>query len=191
MSLDDIKKSILAEAKTEAKKIEAEGDAKIAELKKSWQTKTEEKKQEIIASAQRKTNQKIQQTQFKLQSQTQSEILQQKQRIIDKVYKTALQKLADFEGEKYVSLMEKLIADLPASQGELSSTKEKESLLKKALKNTGQKYEIAKDTITGTGGFIFQSDRIEINDTFSALIHNSKEQTILRVTNLLFSDLRK
>jgi vacuolar-type H+-ATPase subunit E/Vma4 len=188
MSLDDIKKSILTDASAQAEKIEAEGKIKISEIKKIWQLKLDEKKQEIIDSAQRKANQKVQQTQFKLQSQAQSEVLEQKQRIIDKVYKTALQKLAAFDGEKYIGLASKLIESLPEGEGELFSTKEKDELLKKALKRSGKKLKISPEPISGTGGFIFQSEQIEINNTFLELINNSKEQTILEVTRLLFSD---
>ncbi len=187
MALDDIKKAILAEAEKEAEKIRAESENKIAAVKKEWQEKVEQKKQEIIASAQRKANQKVQQTQFKLQAQAQTEILNQKQGIIDKVYKSALKKLTELDDDQYVELMIKLIDSLPETAGELISVKEKEGLLKKALKKNGKKYDLAQEVIGGQGGFIFKSKEIEIDNTFASLINNTKDQTILPVSNLLFN----
>lgn len=186
MALEDIKKTIIFEAEAEAKKIEAEGEIKAAEINNDWKKKIDEKKLEIIASAKRKAGQKIQQTQFKLQSKGQAEILGRKQEIIERAYKNALKKMADFKDDEYVKLMEKLINNLPEIEGDLFSVKEKENLLKKALKNSGKKYGIGKKSVSGVGGFVFNSSQMEINNTFSALINNSKEQTILEVAGLLF-----
>lgn len=187
MALDDIKKAILAEAETEVKKIETEGEKKVAEINGVWSKKIEAKKQEIIASGQRKANQKVQQTQFKLQSQAQAEILNQKQKNINKVYKLALQKLGELDDDKYIELLAELIIKLPEGEGELISVIEKESLLKKALKQSGKKYSIFSETISGNGGFIFKSKDVEIDNTFATLINNSKEQTSLSVSNKLFN----
>jgi len=197
MALDDIKKAILAEAEKEAGVIEAEGKARIKNIQAEWAEKIEIKKQEIIASAQRKADQKIQQTQFKFSAQAQTEILSQKQKNIDKVYKTALQKLGELDDGGYVELMARLIGLLPKTDGEIFSVKDKEELLKKALRQSGRKYDLAKETVNGTGlpagalakagGFIFKSKEVEINDTFAALVNNAKEQTILLVSNKLFN----
>lgn len=187
MALDDIKKAILAEAKKETKKIETEGEAKVKAVQTEWAKKIEVKKQEITASAQRKANQKVQQTQFKLQAQAQTEILTQKQNVIDQVYKLALKKLGEFDDDKYIELMEKLINQLPAGKGELTSARDKGNLLKKALRKSGRKYDLAEEEINGSGGFIFRSKEVEIDNTFATLIKNAKEQTILAVSNLLFN----
>jgi len=40
MALEDIKKSILANAEAEAEKIEADGQAKVIEIKNNWQNRT-------------------------------------------------------------------------------------------------------------------------------------------------------
>lgn len=187
MALDDIKKAILAEAEREVKKIETEGETKVKAVQAEWAKKIEAKKQEIITSVQRKADQKIQQTQFKLQAQAQTEILTQKQKIIDQVYKLALRKLAEINDEQYIALMAKLISQLPAGEGELTSVKDKGDLLKKALKKSDKKYDLTEKEINGSGGFIFHSKEVEIDNTFATLINNAREQTILAVSNLLFN----
>jgi len=186
MALDDIKKAILEQAKKESENIISQAEKKAADVKIDWDKKLEEKKQEIIASAKRKANQKIQQTQFKLQAQAQTELLNQKQQIINRAYKAALQKLSSLEDDKYVDLMAKLITDLPSGEGSLISVKDKEALLKKALKKSGKKFDILTETTSGNGGFIFRSKKLEINNTFAALINNAKQDSILEVTDILF-----
>lgn len=188
MALDDIKKAILTEAQNTADQHKRNAQQKIEAIQKEWGKKIDERKQEIIATTRRKANQKIQQTQFKIQAQAQSQILDQKQQMISKVYKLALDKLAELDDAKYVELMEKLISDLPQGDGSLISVKGKEDLLKKALKKTGRKYEILSETINGKGGFIFKSKQIEANQTFNALVNNAKEQTFLAVTDKLFGN---
>jgi len=187
MALDDIKKAILAEAEKEAKKIEQEGEQKIGLVNNDWLKKIEARKKDLIASSQRKANQKVQQTQFKLQAQAQTEILDQKQKDIDKVYKITLDKLAEIDDDQYVELMEKLIKQLPAGEGSLISVNDKDSLLKKALRQSSQKYDVLTETTSGNGGFIFRSKEVEIDNTFATLVRNAKEQTILEVSSLLFN----
>ena len=187
MAFDDIKKAILAEAKKEAENIEAEGRKKAAELKLIWDKKLEAKKVEIMNSVKQKANQKIQQSQFKLQAQSQTEIIGQKQKLIDKVYKQALAKLTELSDDKYVDLVTDLITGLPAGDGKLISVKDKENLLKKALKKSGRKFELDSENIAGQGGFIFHSKEVDIDYTFSTLINSAREETILAITNKLFN----
>ena len=188
MALDDIKKAILTEAQKAADDHKAEGQKKVESIQKELNQKIDDKKSEIIASAQRKANQKVQQAQFKIQSQTQSKVLDQKQQVINKVYKLALEKLAEIDDAKYVELIEKLITKLPEGDGQLISVEGKQDLLKKALENSGKEYELSTDTVGGKGGFIFKSKKIEVDQTFKALINNAKEQTFLAVTNKIFGN---
>lgn len=187
MAFDDIKKAILAEAKSEAENIEAEGRKKAAELKSVWDKRLEAKKIEIMNSVRQKANQKVQQSQFKLQAQSQTEIISQKQKLIDKVYKRALTKLTELSDDKYVDLLADLITKLPAGEGSLTSVKDKEGLLKKAIKKSGLKFELASETIAGQGGFVFHSKEVDIDYTFSTLINSAREETILAVTEKLFN----
>ncbi|MEA3398544.1 MAG: V-type ATP synthase subunit E family protein [Patescibacteria group bacterium] len=186
MALDDIKKTILDQARKEADEIIRQGEKKADEIKAEWDKKVENRKEEIVASAQRKTNQKIQQTQFKIQAQSQTEILNYKQKIIDQVYQIALKELANLGDKDYIELMEKLIKQLPSGGGEILSVGNKEKLVKKALDKSGKKYDFSEKIAKGKGGFIFRSKKLEIDNTFATLVDHAKSQTILEVTGLLF-----
>ena len=188
MALDDIKAAILAEATKSAQAITADGQAKTAALKADWDRKLETKKQELLTAAKQKTIQKIQQSRLKLQAQAQTELITQKQKLIDKVYKQALTKLSELTDDQYVDLMVKLINRLPELEGKLLSVKDKESLLKKALKKSGHKFELADETVHGQGGFYFTSKTIDINYTFSSLINSTREETLLEIAAKLFNE---
>lgn len=187
MSLEDIKNSIGQNTQNQIKEIEAEGQKKIDEINHLWSQKLESKKLEIIKMAQRKADQKVQKTEFGLQAQIQSEILNKKQDLINQAYKVALKKLADLDDAQYITLMEKLINRLPDDHGEIISVKDKESLLKKALKNSHKKITLSENTCKGQGGFLYQSKNIDMDFTFDRLIDDAKKQTILDITNILFN----
>lgn len=188
MALENIRSAILIEAQKIADEQKKEGDKKIEIIKKEWQEKIEEKKREIILSAKRKINQKIQQAQFNIQSETQSLILKEKQKIIDRVFESSLKKISNFEESKIESLLIKLISQIPYNEGRLIPVSGWENKLKKALLKTNKKYEISNKTIKGLGGFIFESKNIEIDQTFEALIKNSKERISLDVIKTVFGN---
>lgn len=187
MALKDIKKSIEEEALAQIKEIEAEGQKKVDAVNELWSRKIEERKNEVLASAQKKAEQKLQQTDFKLQAQSQTAILNQKQKILDQVYKQALTKLNQLDEGSYVNLLSKLISELPDIEGELISAEGKDAELKKALKKSGRKITVSKDTVKASGGFVFKSDKMEIDQTFPALTRNAKEISIIEVANKLFN----
>lgn len=186
MPLADINKAIVKQAQKEIMAIKAEGEKRLEEIKAKWAKKITDRQAEIVDEAKRKANQKIQQMQFKLQSQFQLEVLKAKNDIINQAYEKAQKKLIGLSEKDYEELMLKLINQINLSEGELISVVGKEKSLKKALEKSGKKFKISDKTIEGDGGFIFQSNKLEINNTFSNLIANSKEQTILEVTKILF-----
>lgn len=188
MAFSDIKKAILEDAKKVAEEHKEEGRKEADRVARQWRDKAEEKKREIIAAAKRKAEQKVLQEQFKVQNETQSRVLEKKQEAVDRVYEAALDKLASLDDSQYVDLMEGLMRGLPEEDGELVSAKGKEELLKKALDKSGKGYRLSQEKTDSRGGFIFRSERMEIDQSFEALIEASKKETLLSVTDKLFGN---
>ncbi len=186
MPLADINKAIMAEAEEQIRAIKAEGEKKLEALKAEWTEKIAKRKTEIIAGAQRKANQKIQQMQFKLQAQFQAETLKAKNEIINKAYEQAKKTLGELSEKEYEDFMVKLIKKINVTEGELISVQGKEKILRKALQKSEKKFTISEKTTKDIGGFIFQSNKLEIDNTFSRLISDLREQTVLEVTKILF-----
>lgn len=188
MALDNIKKSILDDAQAQITTLDSETKQRIDEINAVWSKKINSRKSEIIASAQKKTDQKVMQMEFKLQAQSQAKVLEAKQQLIDTVYKTAYKQLSDLNDNDYVKLLSNLIKELPGDAGILISVENKESQLKKALKESGKKFDVSKETVRGSGGFVFKSDDIEINQTFQTLINQAKDSTLTEIARILFSN---
>jgi V/A-type H+-transporting ATPase subunit E len=188
MAITDITNAIIKEAEKQASDIVAQAHVKTQKIEKDWEEKIVAKKQELIAGAQNKARQKVMQTEFKLHSSIQTELLNQKRKLLDKVYNSVAKKLSGLSDDQYVSLMEKLIDELPGKDGELFSTRDKEDLLKKALKKSGKSFEINKETVPGTGGFIFRSKEVEIDNTVNSLVEDMRQKTELEVSKKLFNN---
>lgn len=188
MALDDIKKAILAEAQKIADQRIEEVQKKIETIEAGWDKKTKERKEKAVESADRKIKQKIEQIKFEIQTESQAEILGQKKEIIDQVYSSVLGKLSSLSDDQYIELMEKLIQDLPNTSGCLLTIESKRSLLKKALANSDKKHQLGKEAINGQGGFIFQTDEIEIDFSFEAILRSIKEKTLLNTASIIFSE---
>jgi len=186
MAIEDIKQAIAEQAQKEIVEIETAGQQKIDEIKSGWNKKIEARKEEIIGITKLKAEQKIQQTSFKIKSKNQAEILDKKHQLINQVYKKVEDKLNELSPTDYIELMKKIINRLPETDGKLISAKGKQGLLKKALGKSDREYKLATETVNKSGGFIFHSGDIDIDNTFPILINDSREQTILEVCDILF-----
>lgn len=186
MALEDIKKTIAEEAQHEVDRVMADAQKQVDEINADFARKLDVRKQQIVDTATKRAGQKVQQTSFKLQAQSQQQVLEQKQRVLDQVFKAALTQLSELSDTEYVKLMEQLVAALP-SDGELISAKNKEALLKKALKASNHKLTVAKETANANGGFIFKSDDIEVDQTFGTLINQAKDQALVDISAKLFN----
>ena len=186
MGLQEIQQSIQTQTNTQVAEIQKSSQARLNEVKKSWQERASARREQLLARAQNKANQKIQQARFMLQAKGSAEILRRKAALIDSAYTKAGQQLAQLDDQRYVALMLKLIQELPSTPGSLLSVGNKEALLKKALRESGAKHEIADKTVKGSGGFWYRSAEIEINNTFEALIDQVRESTQLVLAQTLF-----
>lgn len=191
MAFNDIKKTILNEAKINATKVIDDSKIQANQIESNWQDKISTRKKEIINIANNRIQQKICQAQFKTQIDMQDNILNKKNEIINQVFNSILEKLSTLSDNQYTALMQKYIEQLSDTQGVLMTNKNKKSLLEQAVKKSGKNISISNQTINSSGGFIFQSDKIDINYTFESLIDELKHQHALTVAQMLFNEKNK
>jgi vacuolar-type H+-ATPase subunit E/Vma4 len=162
MSLDNIIQSLEKDTAKEIKKIKDEFSGKESELKAEHKLRVERTREEILVKAKREAQKNAEMKLFARKSKLRQELLRSKREIIDQVYAKALEKLENKpEGEKK-KLVEKLSKELPS----------------------GGKTVPAKDS----GGFIWQSDKMTIDNSWPELISQLKEQTEAEVASKLFSN---
>lgn len=187
MALDDIKKAIEQETQNRIAEINSQWEQRLAIAKAEWEEKIAAKRDSILSAAKHRTNQKIQQSEFKLNSSRQAEVLKTKQKIMTDVFNQAEQNLAKLEDAQYIDLMVKLIDKLPDIKGELISVKDKQELLKKAAKKSKRDFKVVEKTINGRGGFVFHSNDLDIDQTFTSLINQVKDSAAVEISKIIFA----
>ncbi|MBU1148482.1 hypothetical protein KKI23_00145 [Patescibacteria group bacterium] len=187
MALDDIIQSILAEAKQEADKVKQQGISDLKALKKDYQEKAGQEEKRLLESAQKEADRNVAQAQFLAISRKKAGLLTKKQEILDQVYKQALAKLSELPEVDYKKLVASLISQLQETEGEVVSVKGKESLTKQALSQSGKPYQLATETVSGKGGFVFKTKTMQIDNRFAVLIDHVRQDTEMEVSKILFS----
>jgi V/A-type H+-transporting ATPase subunit E len=187
MALDDIIKSIVAEAEAEADEIKKGADQKIAELKKDYQKQKDERRQKIMAEAETAAEQKVEQACFLATSKMRAKTLTKKQEIIESVYQKALKELESLSDNEQQKLMGKLIKNLPdVEEAEIVAAKGSHVAVRKAVDHSGRIFKLSPENVSGSGGFVLRSKTVDIDNRFEALIKRVREETEIEVAKILF-----
>ncbi len=187
MAFSDIKKSILDEAHKQAEECRLQGLKEVERIKSSWEEKAKERKKELLEASKKKAEQEFLQAEFQVQNKIQSQVLRKKQEILDQVYNSVLDRLSQLDEGQYIELMEELIKSLPQESAYLVSASGKSKWLKKALEKSCCNHKLSSEEIKSRGGFIFQSDQLEIDCTFEALLEKTKRETLSVVAEKIFN----
>ena len=188
MALEDILKDIQKQADKEISKIEKETEQEIKKIEKESENsienarkKYQQKNKDTLANLQSKIE-------FFLRQDGKKKLLEYKQSVINECFENALKKLSKISEADYINLNARLIKSLPDEELKLCSVKDKSSLLEKALNKSKKKFEIMKSEIDGLGGFIANSDKIEINMTFQSLIDKFRTNSEDKIIKTIFKD---
>jgi len=186
MALNDILQSIKEQAQKEIDAVKKQAENERSTISKEWGEKIDAKKKLLTEDTRQRALNKLQQARFVIHSRKQAKILEAKQQLIEKVYQTALKNLKKIDDSKYESLMEKSAAKLPDVSGKifLTESDERAKIVKKVIKN--KKYTIEKETVKGSGGFVFSSKDIDIDNTFEAMVDSLRKSTQTEVSKILF-----
>lgn len=187
MSLQDIINTIKKEAEVKIKEIEKEAQKKIKEIEKESSQKITEEKSRLMVKVKKEAQNRVTQAEYQALAQTKSQVLQKKQELINKVFDRALNRLGSLSDDQYLKLISGLIEKLPiADKGMIIPAQDKEVLTKKALAKTTNKYSIGSKPLSCQGGFIFESDRFNIDNTFETLLEQLRAEIETEVSKILF-----
>ena len=188
MGLKEIIKEI--QNRTDKKIIELEDSSvfEIAEIIKNWDQKIADKKETILKENQRIVQQKIQQSRFLIKNKCKTAILQKKKDIIDEIFDKTQNELKNIDQKEYIKIVSSLLSKLPhIKDAKIVSVKGREQELKQAIIESKTDYEIAKETVTSVGGFVFKSETITVDNRFEILLDRIKEEYLLEISLILFS----
>lgn len=189
MSLTDITNKILSDAKEKAEEITQESQKELDRVLAEKNQKIVQVIQDIKVHGKEKAIKIQEQTDFRERMVEKNADLSLKQELINQVFEDAKEKLMNLDDEQFVELMVKMLnASDKVENAEVITSKEKEDLIKKALKKGGLSYKISEKKLKkGQEGFILSSDIIEIDNTIDNYINNSKKEFSVEVAKRLFS----
>lgn len=181
---EDRKESILASAEEEKNNILSKKIAKAKELEKEIIQKAEleakTKKERILSSASLKVR---------------NNKLSAKQEVIKEVFEKSIDMLATISGDDFLRFIKNSILSL-GEIGEQTLILNKEGMevvdltfiydLNQSLGDKGN-IKLSPNTRNFKGGFILESNGIEINNTYEALVSSLKDELEFEVARVLFN----
>jgi len=188
MSLNHILEAIKKEATEEAEKIKKESQEKIEILRKEFNDREKIAKAEILAKARQEAKRKTEQAKFQSENAAKALLLTAKQSQLKEIFQAAARKLAAKPAHQQIELLVKLMRRLPPEkEGKIVATKNSAGLLKKTAEKSGRSFPLAAETAEGSGGFVFVSPKMEIDNRYESLIEALKEEMETEVAKILFS----
>lgn len=187
MALEDIIKSIQADAEKKISEINGKGKARRQEIEREWEDRILERRKDILDRARMDVERKVHAAELLLKASARERILSAKQELLDAVFSNALRELSALSDAEYVSFMEKLLSQLPVLSGDIISVSGKEGLLKKALEKSGLKLNFSGDTCVGSGGFVVHTSDVRVDNTIESLIDDAKEEMKVEIGRILFT----
>lgn len=181
---EERKESILSSAEEEKNKILSKKIAKAKEIEKEIIQKAEveakSRKERILSSASLKVR---------------NDKLSAKQEVIKEVFEKSVDVLASISGDDFLRFIKNSILSL-GEIGEQNLILNKEGMeivdltfiydLNQTLGDKGN-IKLSPDIRNFKGGFILESNGIEINNTYEALVSSLKDELEFEVANVLFN----
>lgn len=116
-----------------------------------------------------------------------------RQKAVSIAFDKAIDKIADFQDDEYISFLVKMYEQVTIEGGEIClNEKDRQRVGEKLVTaiNDGSKKEkvkLSEDKISAKGGFILRKGSIEINATLETLIHSVKEDATGQIAEILFA----
>jgi len=187
MGLDNIVKKLQLEVEQEIEAIEKEAKEKEKKIELSYQQKFAQKKQELLDSYQARIKRETDMELWKVKSELKKEILQKKKQVVDSIFAKVLDNLKNLPESDQEKLVQKYLQEIKGRQGVIVPAKGREQLIKKCLQKEKTALKLAEESIEAAGGFIWQSEELNIDYTWESLVRNLRERTELEITKALFS----
>ncbi|MGI6307583.1 MAG: V-type ATP synthase subunit E [Dethiobacteria bacterium] len=194
-----ISRRILDDARAQAEKIVAEAAGKASAILAEAEKEAGKRKEQILERAQKEAEEQKRRILGIAQLDARKEILAAKQELIEETFEQAVARLVNLEEAAYLDyLRQMLLASMKTGEEVIIlSPRDKAGIPAKFWKDLGQ--ELAATGRTGKvslgqeaseigGGFILQSEGVEINNSFHALLEMQRDELEPEVAALLFKE---
>jgi V/A-type H+-transporting ATPase subunit E len=199
MALEDILRKIEEDAKREADKILSEAKERAEEIIRNAQEEADRAKGRLMEEARRNAQTHKSRLISMAELDMRKEVLQEKQSLIDLAFRKALERLTGMEDDEYRTLIERmLMQSVEYGDEEIILCERDKSRISqgfiqafnKKLESEGKlgKLTIAEETGDFSGGFILRRGKIELNNTFDALLQAARGELETEISQILFGE---
>jgi len=185
MALSDIIKTLENQAQAQIQEIRAEHDKTQREIAEDFAARIAGARERLLATAEREAHKAADMEVFARQSELKNEVLRRRRQLLDQVYDQALHELSKVSDAEYESLLTRLLNNLPAD-GIIVPARGREDITKRALAKMHGKTILADHSINAVGGFVWQSEKVNIDNTFEQLIRDLRSSSEIEVAKVLF-----
>lgn len=201
MALDGILQKINRNAEDKIEAIREEGRRKREEILAKAGDSAREIKERILTDATEKADMERRRTSVSAQLEHRRETLKEKQNLIEDCFQAALQQLLNLPEEEYRSLFRKLLLRIaPPGEGRVVISPRDQGKIDQAfldsvnqeLKASGKEGHLELGGISQDlpGGFLLQSEGVEVDCSFGTLLEQLREEVQTEVAVLLFGENR-
>ncbi len=186
--IETITNQIISDAKEKAEKIIAEGSAKAENFIKLGEANLEKTKYAAVKESSVKATEHKRRLLATASMEAKKEILATKQHVITESFTLALEQLASWKDNSYLTWLEKLLqATLTADTSQvIFSNKDRELIDKNWFSKIFNEKEVEILWGDFAGGFIIKSAGSEINCSLEALLYGLRDKIEPEVAKTLF-----
>ncbi|OIP43582.1 hypothetical protein AUJ95_00310 [Candidatus Desantisbacteria bacterium CG2_30_40_21] len=192
MALEDILNRIKLDAQQSAQMIKDEANNQFAKIIAQAQEKAEQTKQVLLERVHHSAEEEKRQIMAIARLELRKQLLQEKQQQIETAFVNALEYLRDLDENEYGAFMKQLLLDAVQTREEtiISVGSKRQQIINNVVQDvnvqTNGSLVISHEVRIGSGGFILQWGKKEMNYSFEAMLHQIKEEITNDVANILF-----
>ncbi len=186
MSVEKITSRILSDAHTRAEQILAQAEQEKQQILSDARKNAEESAAEIRMHAKKNAEANFQKIQSLADLEGKKITLQTKQDCINRVYRLALDRLAEMEEEKYFSLLQSMLGKIAPSMPAVLQLSEKDQ--KRFRQKEWGNFPVTLSETAGNfeAGFILHMGETSINCTFDEIFRSALEDCKKEIADILF-----
>lgn len=188
MALSDILDKIKDETDSKLKELNEEYEAKLAALEADFKEKKEKAKAEMDEQVAVNSKKILNKMETVAKMEAKNKLLKEKRELLDAIFADALNALAG--SGKYQDMLTALLkhSQIKGDDVKVVPAKGKEDATKAALSASGKSYQMADKSADIKGGFILQSEKIEIDNSFESILHKQLRGDLeLEIAKTLFN----
>lgn len=197
--VENIKLKILQDAELKASEILDKARLQAKEIEEKVNDKAALRTKEISQKYEYSINEKKRIINSNVELEMRKDILSAKQQSIDEAFDRALERLNNLDKEEYEQIiLDMIIATAESGEEELVMSEDRKNNLSpdfmkkanKALKAVGKKgnLKLSDNTRSISGGFILESNGVEINNSFGAVIRLYRDEIEPKVAEIFFNE---